>query len=409
MASTTLQGLVIGVQQGNTSQPVADKLVAEHRAARVRVYAYDEIEKALDDLSTGGCDAFMKLAPVTAWFVRDRPKLKVVQTGITTERLGICVRKGNAALREAIGKAQAELMADGTLAALVKEWLGDGARLPGLTTHKLKILPGFMMFCGSSARLIARIDVERRRAMLGLEVFHLALADAVLAGAGAVHGERALDQPLDEGLGARDLVGVVHVDQQRRRGNCRRRHGRRSARSGRSPSMSRLVSVDAFGKPRDRHADVGRERACAPGRSAARRPIGVVARLPEPRAVLGAWSPSRTARRRIRAAISPKRSTCSATPASVPWNSRNSIGVSGKRELGIGVAGPHLQLVEQLDARHRNAGSGWSRWPRCRPPRPTGNGQTPAEIASGMPCSFSVSSVMTPSVPSEPTSSRVRS
>ena len=88
-----LKGLVIGVQQGNTSQPVADKLVAEHRAARVRVYAYDEIEKALDDLSTGGCDAFMKLAPVTEWFVRDRPKLKVVETGITRERLGICVRK----------------------------------------------------------------------------------------------------------------------------------------------------------------------------------------------------------------------------------------------------------------------------------------------------------------------------
>jgi ABC-type amino acid transport substrate-binding protein len=39
-----LKGLVIGVQQGNTSQRVAETLVAEHRAARVRVYAYDEIE-----------------------------------------------------------------------------------------------------------------------------------------------------------------------------------------------------------------------------------------------------------------------------------------------------------------------------------------------------------------------------
>ena len=37
------------------------------------------------------------------------------------------------------------------------------------------------------------------------------------------------------------------------------------------------------------------------------------------------------------------------------------------------------------------------------------NGQTADEIASGMPCSFSVISVMTPSVPSEPTNSRVRS
>jgi polar amino acid transport system substrate-binding protein len=98
-----LKGLVIGVQQGNTSQPVADKLVAEHRAARVRVYAYDEIEKALDDLMSGGCDAFMKLAPVTAWFVRNRPKLKVIETGITVERLGTCMRKGNVALRNAMG------------------------------------------------------------------------------------------------------------------------------------------------------------------------------------------------------------------------------------------------------------------------------------------------------------------
>ncbi len=125
-----LEGLVIGVQQGNTSQPVAEKLVAEQRAARVRVYAYDQIETALDELSTGGCDAFMKLAPVTAWLVRDRPKLKVVETGITRELLGICVRKGNTALADVIGNAQAALIADGTLPALIKQWLGTGAAAP---------------------------------------------------------------------------------------------------------------------------------------------------------------------------------------------------------------------------------------------------------------------------------------
>jgi polar amino acid transport system substrate-binding protein len=125
-----LADLVIGVQQGNTSQPVANKLVAEHRAAQVRVYAYNEIEKALDDLSTGGCDAFMKLAPVMEWFVRDRPKLKVVEVGITRELLGFCVRNGNTALRDAIDKAQAELMTDGTLPALIAQWLGRGAAAP---------------------------------------------------------------------------------------------------------------------------------------------------------------------------------------------------------------------------------------------------------------------------------------
>jgi len=125
-----LKGLVIGVQQGNTSQRVANKLVAEGRAAKVRVYAYDQIETALGDLSTGGCDAFMKLAPVTHWLIRDRPKLRVVQTGITREILGVCVRKGDTVLREAIDKAQAELAQDGTLGALIKQWLGDGATAP---------------------------------------------------------------------------------------------------------------------------------------------------------------------------------------------------------------------------------------------------------------------------------------
>jgi polar amino acid transport system substrate-binding protein len=72
----------------------------------------------------------MKLAPVTAWFVRDRPKLRVVETGITVERLGICVGKPNTQLHNAITKAQAALAVDGTLAALIKQWLGAGATLP---------------------------------------------------------------------------------------------------------------------------------------------------------------------------------------------------------------------------------------------------------------------------------------
>ncbi len=125
-----LKGLVIGVQKGNTSEPIAERLVAEGRAARVRVYAYDEIETALGDLTTGGCDAFMKLAPVTAWFVRDRPKLTVVQTGITRELPGICVRKGDTALVAAIAKAQAELTRDGTIPGLIARWLGNGAASP---------------------------------------------------------------------------------------------------------------------------------------------------------------------------------------------------------------------------------------------------------------------------------------
>ena len=45
--STTSTGLTIGVQQGNTSQPIAERLVAEGKAARVRVYDYGSIRTAL--------------------------------------------------------------------------------------------------------------------------------------------------------------------------------------------------------------------------------------------------------------------------------------------------------------------------------------------------------------------------
>jgi hypothetical protein len=75
--------------------------------------------------------------------------------------------------------------------------------------------------------------------------------------------------------------------------------------SRRCPSASR----HAIGQPRDRHADVGGERrasrACSLGR-----PVGVVARLPQPRALLGPASPRRSRRRRA-----PRRSPAPSRPA----------------------------------------------------------------------------------------------
>src|SRR5215471_16869783 len=56
-------------------------------------------------------------------------------------------------------------------------------------------------------RLLERAhDGERRLAVLLHQILHLALPDAVLARAGALHGERAFDQALAEPVGARDLV-----------------------------------------------------------------------------------------------------------------------------------------------------------------------------------------------------------
>ena len=71
--------MVLGVQEGNTSQPVAERLRAEGEVEDVRLYPYHAIGAMLDDLEAGQIDAVMKLAPVLAWLTRDRPALKIVR------------------------------------------------------------------------------------------------------------------------------------------------------------------------------------------------------------------------------------------------------------------------------------------------------------------------------------------
>ena len=120
-----LEGLTIGVQQGNTSVPIAEKLAADGRAARVRVYGYGSIRTALEHLTTGGCDAFMKLAPVLTELVKPLPNLEVVQRGITTENIAIAVGPDDQELLARITVAQAELEEDGTLQRIRRKWLGN--------------------------------------------------------------------------------------------------------------------------------------------------------------------------------------------------------------------------------------------------------------------------------------------
>jgi hypothetical protein len=84
-----LEGPTIGVQQGNTGQPIVDRLVAEGKAASVRVYDYGTIRAALTDLTTGACDAFMKLAPVLTELAMPIPGVEVVQRGICVENIAI--------------------------------------------------------------------------------------------------------------------------------------------------------------------------------------------------------------------------------------------------------------------------------------------------------------------------------
>ena len=130
-----LDGLTVGVRRGNTSQEIADRLVAEDKAAAVRVYDYGSIHDAMADLTTGGCDAFLTLAPVLTQLVRPIPGVEVVQRGISTEHIAIAVGIGDQALLGRLTVAQAELEADGTLQEMRRKWLGNPFADQGLAVH----------------------------------------------------------------------------------------------------------------------------------------------------------------------------------------------------------------------------------------------------------------------------------
>jgi polar amino acid transport system substrate-binding protein len=130
-----LAGLTIGVQQGNTSQPIAEHLVAEGKAKAVRVYDYGSIRTALTDLSTGGCDAFMKLAPVLTELVTPFAGVEVVQRNISREDIAIAVALGDHATLQRIEAAQAALEDDGTLQGIRRRWLGNPYIDQSLAAH----------------------------------------------------------------------------------------------------------------------------------------------------------------------------------------------------------------------------------------------------------------------------------
>ena len=99
---------------------------------------------------------------------------------------------------------------------------------------------------------------------------------------------------------------------------------------------------------------------------------------------------------------------CSTTAAALPWNSRKSVGASGYAVL-------LWRLRAAIVVAHRSSlrATGMPAWSVSitvfAAPSMSGKAHTAADIASCTGWSLTVTSVMMPSVPSEPTKRRVRS
>ncbi|MGB9794913.1 transporter substrate-binding domain-containing protein [Caldisericum exile] len=113
-----LVGKTVGVQTGTTGEEAAKKI----NGAIVK--SYPDIQLALSDLEIGRIDAVINDLPVSLYYAKTHPKVKIVGSLFTTEQYGIAFRKDEPELRDAINNALKEIKANGEYTTLYKKWFG---------------------------------------------------------------------------------------------------------------------------------------------------------------------------------------------------------------------------------------------------------------------------------------------
>lgn len=118
-SAADLEGKKIGVQLGTTG----DEYASDVKDATVE--KYNKGADAVQALKQGKIDAVIIDNEPAKVFVSKNDDLMILDEVFVEEQYAISIKKGNTELTEAINGALAELKADGTLANIEKNWIGD--------------------------------------------------------------------------------------------------------------------------------------------------------------------------------------------------------------------------------------------------------------------------------------------
>ncbi|MBM3470849.1 MAG: basic amino acid ABC transporter substrate-binding protein [Armatimonadetes bacterium] len=123
-----LTGKKVAVQTGTTNDEKASALQKEGKVGDVR--RYETFALAVKALINRDVDAVIIDSYAADGFINLTPdKIKKVGEPFTSEALGIALKKGDAALKQAFDAALEQMKADGTLDGLYKKWFVE--RAPG--------------------------------------------------------------------------------------------------------------------------------------------------------------------------------------------------------------------------------------------------------------------------------------
>jgi len=116
-----MTGKTVGAQIGTTGSFEIEKIEG------VRLKAYDEIGLAFEDLVNGRIQGVVADTPVAADYALQnesyRDKLKIVGEPFTEEYYGVCVRKGNTEVLDAINAGFDKVLGTSTYKKIEETWL----------------------------------------------------------------------------------------------------------------------------------------------------------------------------------------------------------------------------------------------------------------------------------------------
>ncbi len=119
-----LTGYSVAVQTETT----ADDFMKAKMEAGLEVgdyYVYDKIIQCFDELKLGRVDAVLVDSVVAAYYIgADADKFSIVWENDEAEPMGICLKKGNDQLTQAVEEAIDSMYADGTMAAIAIKFFG---------------------------------------------------------------------------------------------------------------------------------------------------------------------------------------------------------------------------------------------------------------------------------------------
>lgn len=116
-----LDGKVVGVKAGATSEKVAQELKAKD--AKITIKSYKETVDYLLDMENGRLDACINDLLNQLEYNKTHPNVKIVGTPFTKASLGIAVKKGDKELVDLVNSVLKEMKQNGEADKLYQKWL----------------------------------------------------------------------------------------------------------------------------------------------------------------------------------------------------------------------------------------------------------------------------------------------